>query len=90
MNKKEVKLVFCIKEKEQILVHLKDFEWEFQSFGVLYLCYEEKRIRMKYVGFGNHEGNPTLTLELNDCDNSNINEICFEIKNYKGKVFLER
>lgn len=90
MKKYEVKKIFFIKDKELIIIHLKEFDWDFKNYGVVYLCYGEQRIQMNYIGFGNHEGNPALSLKLNDPHFNSISEIEFEIKNHKKNYFLER
>jgi hypothetical protein len=90
MKKYEIKNIFFIKDRELIIIHLKEFDWNFKKYGVVYLCYDEQRIKMDYTGFGNHEGNPTLSLKLHDSRFNSINEIESEIKSYKGNYFLER
>ena len=57
---------------------------------MVYLCYGEKRVKMNYVGCGNHSGNPTLALNISDVHFNSVNEIELELKNYSGELFLER
>jgi hypothetical protein len=90
MKKHEIRQVFFIKDRELIIIHLKDFEWDFKNFGVVYLCYDGQRVKMNYMGFGNHEGNPTLSLKLDDSRYSSLDEIESELTNKKKVFFLER
>jgi hypothetical protein len=90
MKKHEIKNIFFIKDKGLIIIHLKEFDWDFKSFGIVYLCYDEQRIKMNYTGFGNHEGNPALSLNLDDTRYNSINEIESEVKNNKRDYFLAR
>ncbi|MBN2820069.1 MAG: hypothetical protein JXP36_13920 [Bacteroidales bacterium] len=90
MKKQEIKNIFFMKDKKLIIVHMKGFDWDYKNYGIVYLCYREQRIKMDYTGFGNHEGNPTLSLKLNDSRYSSLNEIESEIMNNKNECFIER
>ena len=90
MEKHKIKNIFFIKDKGLIIIHLIEFNRDFKSYGTFYLCYAEQRIKMNYIGFGNHEGNPALLLQLDDNRYNSINEIESEVKNTKRGYFLER
>ena len=88
MKRHEIKNIFFIKDKGQIIIHLKEFNLDFRNFGIVYLCFEEQRIKMDYTGFGNHEGNAALSLKLND-SRYTFDEVKSEIKDGKKECFLE-
>lgn len=90
MKKYEIKNIFFIKDRGLIIIHLKEFDWDFKNYGVVYLCYGEQRVKMNYTGFGNHEGNPTLSLKLDDSRYSSLDEIESEITDKKKESFLAR
>lgn len=90
MKKYEINNIFFIKDKSIVIIHLKEFSWVFNEYGIVYLCYGKERIKMNYTGFGNHEGNPTLLLKLHDTRFNSISEIESKIKIYSGNYFLER
>jgi len=90
MEKVIIKEIFPIREQNAIIVHLNSFGWEFKEFGLVYLSFDNQKIKMRYVASGNHEGNPALTLELCDSRFSSINEIMNDITNKNTIYYIER
>jgi hypothetical protein len=90
MANHEVKLFFFLKEKEQVIVHLRDFDWDVQNFGAVYLYYGDKCSSLNYVGAGNIGGDLALLLTLNDPRFHSMSELETELKDYKGTLFLKR
>lgn len=90
MERVIIKELFPIREQEIIIAHLNTFDWDFDNFGDVFLCFGNQRIKMRYVASGNHEGNPTLSLKLCDPRFSSIEEIFAEIKNANAACSVER
>ncbi len=97
MNKKKtykrmgVKMLYPIREKQCIYAHLNSFEWSFtECFGLVNLCFENERILMAYVGFGNVKGNAVAQLEPKDSVYTNISDIIEKANKSKSEIYLER
>ena len=86
-----VRVVYVIKEKGWLLAHLDSFNWDFQNFGSIDFCLPNKRVKMRYVGFANHSGNPVVMLVATDASEMSLEEIAQIINNggIASEVYLE-
>lgn len=82
--------IFPIKERQWLLVHLESFEWDFTSFGEVNVSFPDEKIRMRYIGWGNHEGIPVVTLKPIDSNSQRVQEIAQRYSDCSGTVYLER
>jgi hypothetical protein len=87
MNRVKVSSLFPIKDQQRIYANLESFEWNFSEYGFVYLCLDFKKIKMKYIGSGNINGNPVLTLIIADSRYKLVEDICNTKAN---EIFLER
>ena len=53
--------VFVLSERQEVIVTLPSFEWDF-SPGEVHLCSSREQLAFQQVGSGNHEGRPVVTL----------------------------
>jgi hypothetical protein len=89
MKSYEVKAIFFLKDKGQVIVHLTGVAWDVQNFGTANLCYGEKLFSLSNIGVGNVKGDVALLMTLDDPRFHSLSELEAELKGYEGKLFLE-
>ena len=86
-----VKMLYPIREKQCIYANLDSFEWGFtECFGLVNLCFENERILMDYVGFGNVKGNAVAQLDPKDSRYTSVIDIIEKANKSKSAIYLER
>jgi hypothetical protein len=53
--------VFVVSDRQEVIVTLPSFEWDF-GVGEVHLCSSEEQLTFRQVGSGNHEGRPVVLL----------------------------
>jgi hypothetical protein len=61
-----VKALFPISDRRILYAHLESPDWDWRWFGPVDLLIGDRKIRLRYTGFGNHEGSPVVVLEPTD------------------------
>lgn len=83
----KVKSIFPIKDKQHIYANLESFEWNFTKYGFVYLCFNDVKVRMKYIGYSNINGTPVLSLIPYDTKYKLVEDVC---KVVETEIYIER
>jgi hypothetical protein len=76
MEKLKVKLIFPIKEKQQLYINLEvSSEFNFTKIKPSYLCFGNEKISVKYLGLSNINGTPVAVVSLDDSKYTKVEEI---------------
>jgi len=86
-NRIKVTTVYPIREKQYLYVHLESDEWDFRRFGAVCIYFNKCKVMMRYIGYGNINGIPVLTLASLDEKHRSVEEIA---KLAGDEIFLER
>lgn len=85
-----VSAVFPLTDKQWLLAHLSSFEWDFSSYGPVYLCLNDKKVLMRYIGFGNHNGIPVVTLVPADENFPTVQDVLRVLGESPHQMYLKR
>jgi len=86
----KVKNIFSFSQEKYFLIHVNDGEWDVSQRKIsIKLLYNDNEYDMRYLGFGNINGDLVLKLEVIDI--SQFNEVAYYIKEKKDvdKVTIE-
>lgn len=88
-NKKYIiERIFPIVDQKYFLVDINEEVWSLIGEKDACLVYEDKVIRLRYIGFSNVNGKVTLKLVLKNKEES-FDDIVRKLDKYNGDVYLE-
>lgn len=64
---------FKLSDKNQIVIHLSNFDWEFERFGEVTIVGGAASHKVMVVGYANHQGVPAMFLK--PVSSGTVNEV---------------
>lgn len=68
--------IYPINSEQKIYATLENYDWDFSRFGLIYLCINNQKIKMNYIGYGNIQNKPVLSLSIADNKYKTVDDIC--------------
>jgi hypothetical protein len=63
MARVKVRDLFVLEDTGTVIAHLDSFQWDFNSYADVDLCFAGRRVPARCIGCGDQKGVPVLTVE---------------------------